>query len=158
MKRKKIIFLLLLLVLMVTAAWGGNDSFTREDRELLIELKTRMVEIDKRFDQIDKRFEQISDQFGQMMSFIWVLAGIFVSICAITISRTLWDRRTMIRPFEEKTAKIEEKVDNNKAAVTQNEEHINQIKADNEKLVTVLKEYAKKDRKFAEVIKQFNLF
>ncbi|HLP60424.1 MAG TPA: hypothetical protein VK186_16410 [Candidatus Deferrimicrobium sp.] len=53
-----------------------------------------------------------------------------------------WDRRTMIRPFEKKVAEIEMEITENKGI--------------NNKLLDAL--YAKKDRKFAEVIKQFNIF
>lgn len=48
----------------------------------------------------------------------------------------------MIRPFEKKVAEIEMEITENKGI--------------NNKLLDAL--YAKKDRKFAEVIKQFNIF
>jgi len=41
-------------------------GFTRQDRDLLIELRTRMLEIDNRFEQIDNRFEQIEKRFEQI--------------------------------------------------------------------------------------------
>jgi hypothetical protein len=56
----------------------------------------------------------------------------------------LWDRKTMIRPFETKVADLDKRI-------TANREK-------NENFDNVLKQYASKDKKFADVIKQFNLF
>jgi hypothetical protein len=50
----------------------------------------------------------------------------------------------MIRPFETKVAALDERI-------IENQEK-------NEKLVTVLKEYASKNKKFADIISPFNLF
>jgi chromosome segregation ATPase len=147
MKQKKILLAAMLFLLMVTALRAG-DGFTQKDRELLIELRVRMMEMDKRFEQIDKRFEQVDKRFdqsdrqiGQMMSFMWMLAGIFATITVSIMSLLFWDRRTMIRPFEKKVAEIETEIAQNKKV--------------NGTLLDVLKEYAKKDRKFAEVLSQF---
>ena len=119
---KPVTFILMTLWLfaLTTPAWS-ETGFTQKDRELLIELKTRMDGIDKRFEgqredinkrfeelredmnkrfeQVDKRFEQIDKRFEQMMSFTWILATIFSAIVAVTIGFAVWDRRTMIRPF-----------------------------------------------------------
>ena len=114
---KKSIWLMIAVFIVCSPFVKGQSSFTQKDRELLIELRvelrTRMMEIDKRFEQIDKRFEQFdkrieelrsdnNNRFDQMMSFIYILAGIFAGMTAATISFALWDRKTMIRPFETK--------------------------------------------------------
>ena len=137
-----------------TTSWC-QTGFTQKDRELLIELKTRMNEVDKRisdlredmnkrFEQVDKRFEQVNQRFEQMMSFIWILAGIFVAMTVGTIGFALWDRKTMIRPFETKVSELDKRIIDNK------ENH--------EKLSAFLKEYASKNKKFSETIQRFNLF
>jgi hypothetical protein len=63
---------------------------------------------------------------------------------AATIGFALWDRKTMIRPFETKVAAINEKIEINHET--------------NQNLIAALKDYAKKDRQFADVLKRFNLF
>jgi hypothetical protein len=79
-----------------------------------------MLEIDKRFEQIDKRFEQVDKRFAelredmnkrfeQMMNTLWILAAIFTAIVVGTIGFALWDRRTMIRPFEAKVTEMDNK-------------------------------------------------
>ncbi|MCU0290290.1 MAG: hypothetical protein MUF15_28380 [Acidobacteria bacterium] len=146
----------------------SQTGFTQQDRETLIELKTTMKEIDKRFEQIDKRFEQIdkrfeqvdkrfeqvdkriselredmNNRFEQMMNFIWILAALFGGMLAVTISFALWDRRTMIRPFETKVAEIN-------GRINRNEEKMGN-------LLAAIREYAAKDKKFAAFIERFNI-
>jgi Mg2+ and Co2+ transporter CorA len=143
----------------------GQSSFTRKDREILIELRTRMMEIDKRFEQIDKRFEQIdirmaelradtnkrfeelrednNNRFNQMMSFIYILAGIFGAMTAATISFALWDRKTMIRPFETKVKEMDKEI----AANREN----------TQKIMEFQKDYASKNRQYSDVLQRHNV-
>jgi TolA-binding protein len=165
--------LLLILLLTFTTISRAQSGFTQKDRDLLIQLNTRVNEMDKRFEQMDKRFselredmnkrfeqvdkrfselredmnkrfEQVDNRFGEMMSYIGILAAIFAAMTVGIISFALWDRKTMIRPFETKVADLDKRI-------TANQEK-------NENFVNVLKQYASKDKKFADVIKQFNLF
>jgi tetrahydromethanopterin S-methyltransferase subunit G len=129
----------------------ASDGFTKEDRELLITLKVKMEQIDKRFEEIDKRFQQIDKRFeqidkrfeqidkriGEIITFMWMLVVIFSSITAATIGFAIWDRRTMIRPFEERIKKIEEeKID---------------------RTISVLRLLAESDTRIAEALKRYNL-
>jgi len=91
------------------------------------QIDKRFEQIDKRFEQIDKRFEEVNKRFEQMMTFLWILSAVFVGIVAVTIAFALWDRRTMLKPVEDK---------------------INQ-------LISLLKEIAKTDEKVAEALRKF---
>jgi len=115
----------------------ASDGFTKEDRELLITLKVKMEQIDKRVEQIDKRFEQIDKRIGEIITFMRMLVVIFSSITAATIGFAIWDRRTMIQPFEERIKKIEEeKID---------------------RTISVLRLLAESDTRIAEALKRYNL-
>jgi predicted PurR-regulated permease PerM len=123
-------------------------ALTKEDLEEIRaivreEIEIRMRGIDKQFEQIDKRFEQIDRRFEQIMNFMWILVVIFVGITSTTIGFALWDRRTMVRPFEEKVKEIER-------SRTMNEDNIN-------RLIQTLREIAKKDVEVADALKKFNL-
>ena len=155
MKKTWPVLLLLILLLTLPTLSRAQNGFTQKDRELLIRLDTKVAEMDKRFaelredmnkrfEQVDKRFEQVDKRFGEMMTYIGILAAIFVAITVGTISFALWDRRTMIRPFETKVADLDKRITANKEKY--------------EKLIPVLKEYASKNKKFAEIIQQYNLF
>ena len=67
----------------------------------------------------------------------------FGGIVAVSISFALCHRRTMIRLFEDKVAKVEEKIAGNKK----------QIKS----LIEVMRELASSNPKVAEVLRSFSL-
>jgi peptidoglycan hydrolase CwlO-like protein len=149
------VLVFLILMLTLSSLSRAQNGFTQKDRELLIRLDTKVTEMDKRFadlredmnkrfEQVDKRFEQVDKRFGEMMTYIGILAAIFAAITVGTISFALWDRRTMIRPFESKVADLDKKIMDNKDKY--------------ETLISALKEYADKNKKFADSIRQFNLF
>jgi hypothetical protein len=61
-----------------------------------------------------------------------------------TIGFALWDRRTMIRPFETKVTEMDKKIEKNQQS--------------NQNLIAVLKDFAGTNKRFAEILKRFNLF
>jgi len=160
MKKTSCIISLLLLIVFAFSQqiFAADDSFTQKDRELLIRLDERLNQIDKRFEQIDKRFEDLRGDMGKriedlrddinkrfdfMLNIMIGIVGAFAAIVAVTIGFAIWDRRTMIRPFEDKVKKIESDIAN-----------------DHEKLhnlITALKKLAKADSRLAEVLRNFSL-
>ena len=148
MKKSWPVLMFLFLLLTFPSLCQAQNGFTQKDRELLIRLDTKVSEMDKRFvdlrEDMNKRFEQVDKRFGEMMAYIGILAAIFAAITVGTISFALWDRRTMVRPFESKVAELDKRI-------TANSEKY-------ENLVPVLKEYASKNKKFADILQQFNLF
>ncbi|MCU0286281.1 MAG: hypothetical protein MUF15_07760 [Acidobacteria bacterium] len=145
---------LLFGVLFFTPGLFSQTGFTQQDREDLIEIKATMKAMDqriselredmnKRFEQVDKRIEQVDKRIDQMMSFVWILATIFAGMFAVTIGFALWDRRTMIRPFEIRVAQLDARADKN------------DIKYAN--LIEVIKGYAATDKKLAALVERFNI-
>ncbi|MGD2085902.1 MAG: hypothetical protein PVH61_06945 [Candidatus Aminicenantes bacterium] len=124
-----------------------------EARLLVVENTQKMIlrEMDRRFEQVDKRFEQVDNRFSDMMNYIILMAVVFASMTGLTIGFALWDRRTMIRPFESKVKEIETTID-------KSHQTVDQVQKTNDELIALLKDYAKKDRKFAEIIKGYNIF
>jgi len=164
-RMKKWVFILFVISFDLQAK---EVSFTQEDRERLIRLEATMKEfkesvdkrfeqmdkrfeefrdyvdkrfeqIDKRFEQIDKRFEQIDKRFEQMISFLWILSGIFVGIVAVTIGFAFWDRRTIIR--RAKSEAVEEI------------ERSGKLKD----LLNAFRELGKKNPEVAEILEKFGL-
>ena len=140
MLKKNILFFFMFFILAFNAL-AEEVPFTIADRDRLIRVEAKLEEIDKRFEQIDKRFEElrmdINKRFDQMMTFMWMLVAIFVGITATTIGFAIWDRRTMIRPFEVKVRALEET---------------------DKKLIEVLRKLAKEDKRLAEILRSFGLF
>ena len=117
----KAILLFLLFFFPSYTISAQEVAFTQEDREGLIKvgvkleeiekrIEQRFEEIDKRFEQVDKRLEELrmdmNKRFDQITTFMWIIASVFGGIVAVTIGFAIWDRRTMIRPFEDKTRKL----------------------------------------------------
>jgi predicted PurR-regulated permease PerM len=158
MKKSWSVLMFLILLLAFPSLSRAQNGFTQKDRDLLIQLNTRVNEMEKRFEQrfeqVEKRFEQVdkrfaelredmNNRFGEMMTYIGILAAIFAAITVGTISFALWDRRTMIRPFESKVAELDKRITDNKEKY--------------EILIPVLKDYASKNKKFADILQQYNL-
>ncbi|MBM4348279.1 MAG: hypothetical protein FJ106_00030 [Deltaproteobacteria bacterium] len=143
-QKSVVFFLISIMVFFLSSPVRASDGFTQKDRELLITLKVKVEEIDKRFEQIDKRFEQIDKRFeqfgkqiGQLFNFLWIFAVIFTSITVTTIGFAIWDRRSMIRPFESKVKELEEgKID---------------------KVISSLRALAETDARVAEALRRYNL-
>jgi hypothetical protein len=117
-------------------------SFTQEDRDRIIRTETRL---DEGLKQIDKRFELVDQRFEQSNTFMGWMIALFGGMFATTIIFALWDRRTMIRPFESKVKEIDAQIDI--------------LKADsaNKSVISALRELAKSDSKLAEILKMHNL-
>ncbi|MEF3168027.1 MAG: hypothetical protein K6360_01630 [Deltaproteobacteria bacterium] len=63
---RNLAFFALAFFLVPHCVLGGEDGFTKQDRELLLTLRVKLEEVDKRFEQIDKRFEQVDKRFAEL--------------------------------------------------------------------------------------------
>ena len=162
------IFFLITIVFLIVSDLYAQNGFTQKDRELLIELKVKMgemdkrfeqrfQEIDKRFEQVDKRFEQVdkrfeqvdkrfeelredmNKRFEQILTFLWIISGIFTALVVALIGFLFWDRRTLIEKAEERVIK---KIEKEGRLID---------------LIGALRELAKSNPEIAKVLKQFNL-
>lgn len=129
-------FLTVFNAFFVSKIIAKDVPFTLEDRDRLIRLEIKLEEMEKRFGQIDKRFEDMNSKIN-------LLATIFSAMFLCTIGFALWDRRTMVRPFETKIKTIEVAADLEKA------ERI--------KLTESLKELARTDAKLQGILQKFNI-
>jgi len=166
MKKVLLSFMLGLLFLMTEIpCFGGQTSFTQEDRERLVRLEAtlkvfmeqvdkRFIELrenmNKRFEQVDKRFEemredmnkrfeQVDKRFEEMMTFLWMLVGIFTTLTAVVIGFAYWDRRTIIRKARDEAIETIEREGRLK------------------EFIKALRAYASEDEKFATVLRSFGL-
>jgi Flp pilus assembly protein TadB len=144
-----------LFVVGIQFSYYAQD-FNNEDRARMIrtetkleELEKRMIErfeqVDKRFEQVDKRFEQVDKRFEENFTYIGYLIALFGTMFAATIAFALWDRRTMIKPFETKVIEIESEIIKLKK------------EKNNAKILVALRDLAKTDIKLAEILKSHNL-
>ena len=148
---KRIILVLFLILWGMPAIVSGIEVAPRITDKEIIERLTRLEEgqksilremdkrfeaIDRRFETIDKRFEAMDRRFDQLNNLIIGIIGAFSAIVAVTIGFAIWDRRSMIRPFEDK---------------------VEELRKTDQKFLEILKTLAREDKKLAEVLKSFGI-
>ena len=124
-----IIILLTVLFGISNISYAEGIPYTREDRDRLIRVETKIEAIDRRFDDMQKQTDRLS--------------AIFTAIVVAVIGFAIWDRRTMIRPFENKVKVIEDEIAENRSKL--------------HTLLEALRILSKKNEDVAEVLKRFNL-
>ena len=125
----RIVAIVLVCALIFTAFCSSASEFTQEDRDRLIRVETTLQIF---MQQVDKRFDQ-------MMTFLWILAGIFTALVAAVIGFAYWDRRTIIR-----RAKEEAMEDMKREGLLRS-------------ILEVLRDIAPDNVKLAEVLRKYNL-
>lgn len=139
--------LFVFITLLFSLAYAKEVPFTAEDREMLRNIYVRLEKLETKvevgFQQIEKRFEQVDKKIDMLLTFIGILAGVFAGITAVTISFAIWDRRSMIRPFEDKTKEIEKRLEKGEDM--------------DRKFLDALRTLAQKDKELAELLKRYNM-
>ena len=107
------------------------------------EVKQLREDMAKQFERVDTQFDRIDKQFDRFVTIVLGIIGVFASMCGGTIWFALWDRRSMIRPFENKVKKMEDNIAENR-----NKLHT---------LIEAFKTLSKTDEKVAAILKKFNL-
>jgi len=152
MKNLSIIILFIASALIVC----NSQTFAIEtaphisDREI-VERLTRLEEGQSAFreevkqlrEDMNKQFDRIDKQFDRLVHIMLGIFGAFAALCGGTIWFALWDRRTMIRPFEDKVKKIEDDI-----AANRNKLHT---------FIDAFRTLSKTDEKVAGILKKFNL-
>jgi len=148
---------------------SSGQGFEQEDRERLIRLEATLqafmqqtdkrfaelredmnkrfeemrADVNKRFEEMredtNKRFEQVDKRIDQLITFLWILAGIFTALVVAVIAFAYWDRRTIIRRAKEEALKEMEEAGRWKT------------------ILEALRQVAIKDSNVAEALRRFNL-
>ena len=130
------------LLLLVSGLKANNNQvpFTLQDRDKIIqteqkldflksEMNSRFEAVDRRFEAVDRRFDSIDKRFDQLFNFLWAIIGIFTSMFIATLGFAFWDRKLSLAP----------------------------IKRDNDKLLMVLRDFAKHQPKLSEILRNAGL-
>lgn len=142
--KRIVIITVLITALFIPSIVPAIESAQRiTDREI-VERLTRLEEGQKALEsQIKQLREDMNTQFNRIDSQFNRIAAIFTALVVAVIGFAIWDRRTMIRPFEVKVKKIEDEI-------TENRTKLND-------LLNAFKTLGKTDKKVAEILKRFNL-
>ena len=162
MRRKALLLVVFLLITLCSITLAGE--FTQEDRDRLIRLEatlqTFVKQVDKRFEQMDrritelredvnKRFEQVDrrieetnrriDETNRNIRWLGLLMG---GLVAAVIGIVVWDRRTAVRvAVQEAEREFEGKYEPELM----------------KKMLAVLRELAKENKRLAEILRTHGL-
>jgi ATP-dependent Clp protease ATP-binding subunit ClpA len=169
MRAKLVLGAILGILFVGCVGVSSGQGFEQEDRERLIRLEATlqvfMQQTDKRFAELredmnkrfeemradvnkrfqemredtNKRFEQFDKRIDQLITFLWILAGIFTALVVAVIAFAYWDRRTIIRRAKEEALKEMEEAGRWKT------------------ILEALRQVAIKDSNVAEALRRFNL-
>ncbi len=119
------------------------EDMNRRFEEMRDDMNNRFGDIrddmNKRFELMDKRFEQVDKRFDQMLTFLWMLTGIFTTLTISVIGFAYWDRRTIIKKAKDETiAEIE---------------HEGRLKD----IIHALRELSRSNSEVAKVLRQFHI-
>ncbi len=84
---KRVCLTLVFVFLLPGNVFSKEVPYTPEDRDRLIRVEARLGEIDMRFESLERQIDR--------------LVMIFTALVVCIIGFALWDRKTMIRPFED---------------------------------------------------------
>ncbi len=155
----KSIAMALMLILIASSICSGVEPAPRiTDREIVERLtkleegqKAILREMDNRFESIDNRFESIDKRFDQLINVLIAIISAFAGIVTVTIGFAIWDRRTMIRPFETKVRSMERHLEEVAGrAKSFDEDKVNRI-------LGAMKKLAVQNTEVADALRSFNL-
>ncbi len=131
---------------------GVNKRFELVDKRFeqidkrFEQIDKRFEQVDKRFEQVDKRFEQVDKRLDDMSATNRMFFGFVMSTLLALFGYIVWDRRTLMKPLEERIFTIERELDIGSTEGTKVG-----------RLMKMLRELSKEDDKVAKVLKDFHL-
>ncbi|MBF0439299.1 MAG: hypothetical protein HQL93_09285 [Magnetococcales bacterium] len=121
----------------------------------------RFDDVNKRFDDVNKRIDEISQSLGKRIDDLTssvndlrhtmlTLFGALLSLIIALMGFILWDRRTMMRPLEERIAQNAKEIKIIHGLLQEKSNQLSQF-------LLVLREMAKEDPKLSTVLRNFSL-
>ena len=121
-------------------------------------MNARFEDLNKRFDALNRtmnaRFEGVNKRLDDMHQTTLALFGTLVSLIVALFGYIAWDRRTLVRPLQEKLNVLEQ----NQIRETQNlQKTASYLKSHVQNIVSVLRKMAQEDKRLASLLRSFSL-
>ena len=118
------------------------------------DVNRRIDDLDKKFsqriDDVNRRIDDLTNTVNNLFVLTITLSGIMATLIAGLFGYIIWDRRTMMKPIQEKVEQLEK--DFNRELDLHNDH--GSLPA---RLIKALRELAKTDEKLAAVLRSFSL-
>ena len=132
----------MIILLLLGQSLNEQRLIRIEDR--INALETRVARIEERLNGIEKRIDDLDRKLNKRMddliTYLWIFMGFITILIGFIIGFGLWDRRTYLKPVEEKKAdkelvmKLEQKIEN-----LENENK--RLKNQNQALIFILEKF-----------------
>ncbi len=132
--------LLLALVLCLSVVQAKEVPFTLEDRDRLIRMEAELKALSK---NVDTRFEEVNRKIDMLFNFLWIITGVFTTITVATIGFAIWDRRTTLKPFEDRIKDLDKRLEKGEDM--------------DKKFLDALRTLAQRDKELTELLKKYNM-
>ena len=134
---KKLIGIALILIPVLGQAETKEIPFTLDDRDRIIRteqkveaLDAKVVSLDAKIDsKVDGLRSELNVRFDQLFNFLWAIIGIFTTMMISVFGFAFWDRKLSLAP----------------------------LKKQDQKILSVLVDYAKTQPKLSEILKNAGL-
>jgi len=114
---QRIIVFFLLILPLIGKAETKEIPFTLDDRDRIIrteqkvesvktEMNARFETVNKQFEAVDQRFNAIDKRFDQLFSFLWAIIGIFTAMMVSIFGFAFWDRKLSLAPLKKQDQRI----------------------------------------------------
>ena len=125
-----IIAICVIFLPMMLKAELKEIPFTIDDRDRIIRTEQKIEAVDAKIDmKVDGLRSEITTRFDQLFNFLWAIIGIFTTMMVSIFGFAFWDRKLSLDP----------------------------LKRENEKTLSVLRDYAKQQPKLYEILKNAGL-
>jgi hypothetical protein len=127
---KTIITAILLLASLLLKAEVKEIPFTLDDRDRIIRTEQKVEALNAKVDsKVDGLRSEMNARFDQLFNFLWAIIGIFTTMMISVFGFAFWDRKLSLAP----------------------------LKKDDQKIISVLADYAKTQPKLLEIMKNAGL-
>ena len=127
---KTIITAFLLFVSLLLKAEVKEIPFTLDDRDRIIRTEQKVEALDAKVDsKVDGLRSEMNVRFDQLFNFLWAIIGIFTTMMISIFGFAFWDRKLSLAPLNK----------------------------EDQKIISILADYAKTQPKLLEIMKNAGL-
>jgi len=127
---KTIITAFLLFASLLLKAEVKEIPFTLDDRDRIIRTEQKVEALDAKVDsKVDGLRSEMNARFDQLFNFLWAIIGIFTTMMISVFGFAFWDRKLSLAP----------------------------LKKEDQKIISILADYAKTQPKLLEIMKNAGL-
>ncbi|MBF0271582.1 MAG: hypothetical protein HQL98_05945 [Magnetococcales bacterium] len=114
------------------------------------DVNKKFDDVNKKFDDVNKKFDDVNKRLEGLTQLILTLFGSLLGIILSFVGFIFWDRRTMMRPLEERMALNARELQSNQERLQEKSNLLDQ-------LLGALRELARDDPKLSAVLRHFAL-